>query len=163
MPGAAGAPMGAPGGPAGKPKVPMPGSISGGPSGPGASSLTPPGAGGGNEAMADSVIKALIPALHKALSAYQIGSKKYNSVINALRALTSNFGKENQESTVPAALLQLSQASRGAMPQPKAPPPPIQPVTQKVPGLGLGGPGAAGGGAAGLMGAGMGGGEGAEE
>lgn len=108
-------------------RSPLPGSLSGGPPGPGASPITSVGAGAGNEAMADSVIKAIIPALHKALSSYQIGSKKYNSVINALRALTSNFGKENQESMVPAALLQLQQQARSGARPPQAPPPQIQP------------------------------------
>lgn len=109
------------------PRVPLPRSISGGPSGPGASPVTPTGAGAGGEAAADAVIKAIIPALHRAMSAYPIGGKKYTAVLNSLRALTANFGKEQQESMVPAALLQMMQASRSAAPPQGSPVPQLQP------------------------------------
>jgi hypothetical protein len=114
--------------PAPTPRVPMPRTLSGGPSGPGASPITPAGAGAGNEAAADAVIKAIIPALHRAMSAYPIGGKKYTAVLNSLRALTANFGKEQQESMVPAALLQMMQASRSATPGPGQPPPAMRPA-----------------------------------
>jgi hypothetical protein len=80
--------------------------------------------------MADSVVRAIIPGLHKALAAYQIGSKKYSAVLNAIRALTANFGKEQQSSAVPAALLQLGQAARTGSPLPSSPPPGITPRPQ---------------------------------
>lgn len=105
----------------------IPGSITGGPSGPGASPVMSPGGGAGNEAMADAAINAAIPSLHRALGAYAIGSKKYNGVLNAIRALTANFGKEHQESMVPAALLQMSQAAKRNAPLPGSPPPPMAP------------------------------------
>ena len=116
------------------PKAPMPGSLAGGPSGPGASPVTPSGVGAGNEAMADAVIKAVLPALHKALSAYPIGSPKYQAVLNSIRSLTKNFGKESTGSTVPAALLQIAQAGKSGAPAPQGPPPSIQAAPMAPPG-----------------------------
>lgn len=121
-----------------------------GPPGPGPTPMTTPAAGAGNEAAADGLIKALIPALHKALGAYQIGSKKYAAVLNAIRALTANFGKENQQSLVPSAIMQLAQASRGQG-LPRNPPPPIAPVEQAEPPGGMPGGGPMGGAAGGMM------------
>src|SRR5215472_18191904 len=72
------------------PKNPM-----GGPGGPGGTPMTAPGAGAGNEAAADATIRAVLPSLHKALSAYPVDSKKYKGLLNALRALTANFGSSN--------------------------------------------------------------------
>ena len=86
-----------------------------------------PGRGAGNEAAADAMIKAVIPALHKAMSAYEIGSKKYAAVLNAIRALTANFGKEQQGAMVPAAIMQMAQAAKSGGPMGTAPPPPIAP------------------------------------
>lgn len=74
------------------------------------------------------MIQSILPAMHKALSAYSVGSKKYAAVLNALRALTANFGKEQTQSMVPAALLQMAQAAKGGTPMSSAPPPGIAPA-----------------------------------
>jgi hypothetical protein len=88
-----------------------------------------PGAGAGNEAAADAMVKAVIPALHKAMSAYQVGSKKYAAVLNSLRALTANFGKETSQPMVPAAILQMAQAAKAGGPMGTAPAGAIAPTT----------------------------------
>lgn len=111
----------------------MPGNMAGGPSGPGNSPAMSPGAGAGNEAAADAMVKAVIPALHKAMSAYPVGSKKYSAMLNALRALTANFGKETQQPMVPAAILQMAQAAKSGGPMANAPPMPIAPSTPSGP------------------------------
>jgi hypothetical protein len=87
-----------------------------------------PGAGAGNEAAADATIKALIPGLHKAMAAYPVGSKKYAAVLNALRALTANFGREESTPMVPAALQQLAMAAKSGGPMQGAPPPGLAPA-----------------------------------
>lgn len=110
--------------------------MAGGPAGPGASPALSPGGGAGNEAAADALIHAILPAMHKALSAYPVGSKKYAAVLNALRALTANFGKEQTGSMVPAAVMQMAQSAKGGTPMAAALPPGIAPA---------GGPGPAGG------------------
>ena len=134
-----------PGGIPGKPplgKAPvLPGSPMGGPAGPGATSMTAPGAGAGNEAAADAQIKASLPTLHKALAAYPVGSKKYAAVLNALRALTANFGKSDTESIVPAAIQQMMMNAKGpGAGAPPMPPPGLKPAgLAPAPGLGGGG------------------------
>jgi hypothetical protein len=87
-----------------------------------------PGNGAGNEAAADAMVHAILPAMHKALSAYPVGSKKYAAVLNALRALTANFGKEQSSGMVPAAIMQMAQASKGGSPMGAAPPPGLAPA-----------------------------------
>jgi hypothetical protein len=94
-----------------------------------------PGGGAGQEAAADAMIKSMIPGLHKALGAYAVGSKKYNGLLNAIRALTSNFGKENQESLVPSAIQQMAMAAKSGAPLPGAMPPGIATATPE-PGAG---------------------------
>ena len=86
-----------------------------------------PGAGAGNEAAADALIKAIMPTLHKALSAYQVGGKKYQSVLRALQALNANFGREQSQPLVPAAIMQLAQNAKQGGPGAGQAPPPIAP------------------------------------
>lgn len=107
------------------PKPALPGNMAGGPTGPGTSPATSPGEGAGNEAAADALIKAIIPALHKALAAYPIGAKKYKGVMRALSSLTAEFGQENRQSMVPAAIAQMAQAAKTGGPMASAPPPGI--------------------------------------
>ena len=102
--------------------------MAGGPTGPGASPALAPGGGAGNEAAADALIQGILPAMHKALSAYPVGSKKYAAVLNALRALTANFGREQTQGLVPAAIMQMAQAAKGGTPMSAAPPPGIAPA-----------------------------------
>ena len=85
--------------------------------------MVSPGGGAGNEAAADAMIQTALPGLHKALSAYPVGSKKYAAVLNALRALTANFGKQQTEGLVPSAINQLAMAAKGQSPLQAAPPP----------------------------------------
>lgn len=106
------------------PKPALPGNPAGGPGGPGASPAMSPGAGAGNEAAADALVKAILPGMHKALQAYPVGSKKYSAVLNALRALTANFGKEDQGALVPAAIQQMASAAKGSAPLSTPTPPP---------------------------------------
>jgi hypothetical protein len=98
-----------------------------------------PGAGAGNEAMADATIKALLPGLHKVLTSYTVGSPKYKAVLNALRALTANFGDAQENSMVPAAIQQLAQTAKGGGKFGAAPPMPLQAATPPP----MGGPGEA--------------------
>lgn len=118
------------------PRPSLPGNPAGGPSGPGASPALSPGAGAGNEAAADAQVKLAIETLHKALLAYPIASKKYNGLINAVRALTANFGKETDGALTPAAAQQMTQSAKtggamagGAPPPGVTPAPPIRPPT----------------------------------
>ena len=106
------------------PRASLPGSPFGGPAGPGASPALAPGAGAGNEAAADATIKSALPILHRALLSYEVGSKKYNGLLNALRALTANFGKEESAALAPAAAQQITQAAKGAGPLAGGAPPP---------------------------------------
>lgn len=131
-----------PGGIPGKPplgKAPvLPGNPMGGPQGPGATSMTAPGGGAGNEAAADAQIKAVLPTMHKALSAYPVDSKKYKGLLNALRALTANFGSSTTESIVPAAIQQMAMNAKGqGQGMPPMPPPGLKPAgLEPAPGLG---------------------------
>jgi hypothetical protein len=95
-----------------------------------------PGAGAGNEAAADATVKSLIPGLHKAMAAYPVGSKKYAAVLNALRALTANFGREEASPLVPAAIQQLAMAAKQGGPMQGAPPPGLAPAPPP-PGAGI--------------------------
>ena len=106
------------------PRAALPGSPFGGPSGPGASPALSPGAGSGNEAAADATIKSVLPVLHRALLSYEVGSKKYSGLLNALRALTANFGKETDAALAPAAGKQIMQAAQGQGPLAGGAPPP---------------------------------------
>lgn len=105
------------------PKNPM-----GGPSGPGAAPMAGAGGGAGNEAAADAQIAATMQVLYKALQAYPLGSKKNAAVLNAIRALSSNFGKQEDQKLVPAAIQQMAMASKPAGPMSSATMPPIAPA-----------------------------------
>jgi hypothetical protein len=107
--------------------------------------MTSPGGGAGNEAAADAVVAAAIQALHKAMAAYPIGSKKYLSTVHAIRALAPNFAKQETQQMVPGAIAQMAQAARpGGGPMAAAPPPGLAPAP--LPGGGGAPPGPPGGG-----------------
>lgn len=118
---------GGPGGPGGGPapgQPPMtPGAIQGGPAGPGSSPAMSPGPGAGAQAQADAMIKAVMPAFHKALSAFPIGSPKYKALLNAVKALADAFGAEEDGAMVPSAIAQLAQQARRGQPQRPGVPP----------------------------------------
>jgi hypothetical protein len=116
------------------PRPTLPGNPAGGPAGPGSTPALAPGAGAGNEAAADAQVKTAIETLHQALLKYPIASKKYNGLINAVRALTANFGKESDAALQPAAVKQMAEAAKvgapmggGAPPPGMTPRPPIAP------------------------------------
>jgi hypothetical protein len=109
------------------PRPALPGNPAGGPTGPGSSPALSPGEGAGKEAAADAQVKFAIETLHKALLAYPIASKKYNGLINAVRALTANFGKEQDGAMAPAVATQMAQAAKGGGMGGAAPPPGITP------------------------------------
>lgn len=109
----------------------LPGSIAGGPSGPGAPLPTTAGIGAGNEAAADGLVASVLGTLHKALSSYSPGSKKYMGVLNAIRSLSPSFAKQAQQSLVPAAIQQQAMMAKQGGPMATAPPPPLAPVAPK--------------------------------
>jgi hypothetical protein len=106
--------------------------------------MVSPGSGAGNEAAADAVIKGLIPGLLKAMSSYPPESKKFMAVHKALGALIPNFGRENDQSMVPAALQQMMMAARAGGPMKGAAPPGLAPAPPPGPPGGAEPPGAAG-------------------
>jgi len=76
------------------------------------------------------MIAAMMQGLYKCLQAYPLGSKKNQAVLNAIRALSANFAKQEQGNLVPAAIQQLALSNKpgpmaGLRPQgmmPAAPP-----------------------------------------
>jgi hypothetical protein len=104
----------------------LPGNPMGGPPGPGASPMTSPGPGAGNEAATDALVSGVMQTLYKALQAYPLGSKKQQAVLNAVRALTANFAKQENAGLVPSAITQMAMNARpGGGPLANAPPPPM--------------------------------------
>jgi len=121
------------------PKAPvMPGNPMGGPAGPGGSPMASPGAGAGNEAATDALVAGVMQTLYKALQAYPLGSKKNQAVLNAIRALSANFSKQEGQQLVPAAIQQLAMNAKPAGPLAGAKPPGIMPA---APSGGVGGSG----------------------
>ena len=147
MPPPFGPPPTTPGGPL-PPRPALPGNPMGGPAGPGAPPMTAPGGGAGNEAATDALVSGVMQTLYKALQAYPLGSKKQQAVLNAVRALTANFAKSEQQGLVPAAIQQLAMNTRPSGPMANAPMPPIAPAPPGggAPPGGPGGPGAGPGG-----------------
>jgi len=101
----------------------MPGNMAGGPGGPGASPATSPGAGAGMQATADAMIKAVMPAMHRSLSAYPIGSPKYKSLLKAIQALSEGFGEDRDNGLVPSAIMNLANQAKSPRGKPPMPPP----------------------------------------
>jgi hypothetical protein len=102
--------------------------------------MTSPGAGAGNEAATDALIAGVMQTLYKALQAYPLGSKKNGAVLNAIRALSANFAKQEGNALVPAAIQQMAMAAKPGGPMANAPMPPIS--NAPPPGMPpLGGPG----------------------
>jgi len=103
----------------------MPGNMAGGPPGPGAPLPTTAGIGAGNEAGADALINAILPTLHRALTSYPAGSKKYMAVLHAIKSLAPTFEKGQTQGLVPAGILQMAQMAKQGGPMAGAPPPPL--------------------------------------
>jgi hypothetical protein len=107
--------------------------------------MTSPGPGAGNEAATDALVSGVMQTLYKALQAYPLGSKKQQAVLNAVRALTANFAKQENAGLVPSAITQMAMNARpGGGPLANAPPPPLAPapppgMTGKPPGAPPGG------------------------
>ena len=88
--------------------------------------MTTPGGGAGNEAATDAKVAAAMQILYAALSVYQLGSKKQQGVLNAIRSLTPNFAKQADQGLVPPATQQMALAGKPAMggtPMPPMAPP----------------------------------------
>lgn len=102
---------------------------------PGASPGVSPGAGAGASAAATAKVKAIMPILHQALSAFEVGSKEYMAVSSATQKLAGVFAKPNASNLVPAAVQQIASAAKvgGAGPNAVAPggPAAIQPPGQQ--------------------------------
>jgi len=125
------------------PRPALPGNPMGGPAGPGGGPMASPGGGAGNEAATDALIAGVMQTLYKALQAYPLGSKKNQAVLNAIRALSANFARQETNQLVPAAIQQMAMNTKPTGPMANAPMPPIAPAPP--PGGGLGGPGGPGG------------------
>jgi hypothetical protein len=119
-------------------KAQLPGNPMGGPAGPGAPPMTSPGAGAGNEAATDAMVAGVMQTLYKALQAYPLGSKKNGAVLNAIRALSANFSKQETNQLVPSAIQQMALAAKPQGPLANAPMPPLS--LAPPPGMGAGGP-----------------------
>jgi hypothetical protein len=87
--------------------------------------MTSPGGGAGNEAATDAMIAAVMPTLFKALQAYQLGSKKQQAVLNAVRALTPTFGRAEAQAMAAPAIQQMAMNQKPGGPMANAPMPPI--------------------------------------
>ena len=125
------------------PRPALPGNPMGGPSGPGAPPMASPGGGAGNEAATDALVSGVMQTLYKALQAYPLGSKKQQAVLNAVRALTANFAKQEGQALVPSAIQQMAMNAKPGGPMANAPMPPIAPAPPPGgPPPGAGGPGA---------------------
>jgi hypothetical protein len=73
------------------------------------------------------MVSAVMPAFHKALSTYPIGSEKYKALLKAIQALADAFGAEQSKSMVPSAIAQMAQQSRSGSPMKPGVPPGVQP------------------------------------
>ena len=124
------------------PRPALPGNPMGGPSGPGAPPMASPGGGAGNEAATDALVSGVMQTLYKALQAYPLGSKKQQAVLNAVRALTANFAKQEGQALVPSAIQQMAMNAKPSGPMANAPMPPIPPAPPPGGGAPPGGPGA---------------------
>lgn len=107
----------------------MPKSPSGGPAGPGSSPALSPGGGKGNQGAAEAQVKAVLESLYHIQGSFPVDSKQYGSVLDAIRALRSTFGKSNQNDLVPAAIQEMAQQSKGGKPFAAA-----QPAGMQAPG-----------------------------
>lgn len=90
--------------------------------------MTSPGAGAGNEAATDALVSGVMQTLYKALQAYPLGSKKQQAVLNAVRALTANFAKQENQGLVPASIQQMAMNAKPGGPLANAPPAPLAPA-----------------------------------
>src|SRR5215469_3629193 len=133
-----------------QPRMAMPKSPLGGPTGPGTSSATSPGSGAGHEAAAMADVKATIPILMKAASGLPVGDKARQALLRAVMALETHFGKSEMNDLTGAAADRIGAAAKSGAG--------LQGHNMPPPGMMLGGPSPAGGpwgppGAAAMMGA----------
>lgn len=90
--------------------------MAGKPTTPGGSPIVSPGAGAGQSAAASAAVKAIMPVLHKALSAFEVGSKEYMAVSAATQKLAGVFAKPSGSNLVPAAVQQIMGAAKSGAP-----------------------------------------------
>lgn len=96
----------------------LPGAMAGKPTTPGGSPVVSPGGGAGQSAAASAAVKAIMPILHKALSAFEVGSKEYMAVMDAVKKLSGVFAKPSGSNLVPAAIQDImGKAKAGTPPQ----------------------------------------------
>lgn len=129
------------------PKMAMPKSPAGGPSGPGASPMMSPGSGAGTEATAMADISAIIPVLMKSMNSFPVGDKRQVAVLRAVQSLVPHFGQSNMDELMPAAAQRIGAAAKSGMG--------LQGHNMPPPGIALPGPapmGQGGGGGAGMPG-----------
>lgn len=94
----------------------LPGTMAGKPTTPGGSPVVAPGGGAGQSAAAAAAVKAIMPVLHKALAAFEVGSKEYMAVSAATQKLAGTFAKPSGSNLVPAAIQQIAGAAKNGTP-----------------------------------------------
>lgn len=94
----------------------LPGAMAGKPTTPGGSPSVAPGGGAGQAAAAAAAVKAIMPVLHKALAAFEVGSKEYMAVSAATQKLAGTFAKPSGSNLVPAAIQQIAGAAKSGAP-----------------------------------------------
>src|SRR5258706_1362553 len=119
--------------PAGAAPAALPKSPIGGAGGPGASPMVSPGANAGGKAKAAAKIKACTQTLLAEAMNFEPGSREFNGIMSAIKALKPVFGKPTDQDLVPAARRQIAQAPKPPLaacpPQGlgRGPPPPMPP------------------------------------
>ena len=99
----------------------LPGTMAGTPLSTGSGPALSPGGGEGNLVAAKAQIASTTKVFHKALMALPVGGKEYKGVVEILKIISRDFGSDEQESLVPAALRQLGAAQAGPKPTPPMP------------------------------------------
>lgn len=111
----------------------MPGSPGGTPPGPGGSPVMSPGAGAGNAAAAKGVVGQAVKLLVNSLAAFPFNSPEFKAVNEALTKLSAHFGKQEDESLVPATIQQLAGAAKSGSPALQSIAPPLAAAPQSGP------------------------------
>jgi hypothetical protein len=94
--------------------------------------MTSPGAGAGNTAAANAIVKSVLPALHNALNAFPVGDKKYKAVMKAVQVLGTEFGQSEDKNLVPAGIQQMAAAAQKGGPVVNAPAPGLAAAAPKM-------------------------------
>lgn len=111
----------------------MPGSPGGTPPGPGASPMVAPGAGAGNTAAAKGIVGQAVKLLVSGMAAFPFNTPEFKAINEALDKLTKHFGKQEDESLVPATIQQLAGAAKSGAPALQSVAPPLAAAPQSGP------------------------------